>query len=503
MRLFSQALAKQIKIVDSLGVAKNQHSDSLRKDLEPAERTGDKGQSPSTPSVETPDTHSVHTGDKPQNFMSVLLNSLGLSRSHNTARRRAYGPQHLYEQGLERYFTIAILIIAVALGFATYAAMTETLPFENSSRMVVWLLNADLIVLLVLLFLTANRLIKLWNNRRKGVAGSQLQTRLIMIFSALAAVPAVLMMIFSAYFFHYGIQTWFSDQVRTAVNESQVVAEAYLAEHQQVIRADIMAMAQDLDRDAPRLLANPQGFQRFIATQIQFRNFSEAVVFSEGQDIITEAGRDETGESGRTNLTPPEVMTQAQDGSVVLMTAPNENRVRALVRLQNFEDAYLYVARPADPRVLARVDATRQAAARYQDLERTYSDLQIKSLLIFIVVALVLLLSAIWAGLILARQMTAPVTALIGAAERVRSGDLSVRVPEFETLDELDYLSRGFNRMTAQISAQREELIGANRQLDTRRRFIETVLAGVSAGIVGVDKSGVITIANQIGRAHV
>ena len=393
----------------------------------------------------------------------------------------------------ERYAAFSLFIVAIIFGAATYAAMAEIMPVENNSNLIIWLLNFDLVILLLLLSLTANRILSLWSKRKKGEAGSGLQTRLVLVFCVLAAVPAIIMTIFSAYFFHYGIQTWFSDRVKTAVIESQAVAEAYLDEHQSVIRADILAMAEDLNMNAEKLKENPEGFERYINTQIQFRNFLEAVVFSKGANIYAQAGP----EGLPINLSPEEVLKQAERGKVVLMTAPNEDRVRALVELENFENSYLYVARAADPTVLSRVDMTRAAAERYNDLEASYSDLQIKSLLIFIVVAMVLLLSAAWAGLVLARQMTDPVTALISAAERVRSGDLTVRVPEYDSLEELDYLARAFNRMTGQIATQRDELINANRQMDHRRRFTEAILSGVSVGVMGVDADNNVTIANQ------
>ncbi len=402
-------------------------------------------------------------------------------------------PKSSEKASWERLCAFFLILMAVIFAGATYAAMTEILPIENNSNLIIWLLNIDLIILLLLASVTAYRVMGLLANRRKGVAGSRLQTRLVLIFCVLAAIPAIIMTIFSAFFFHYGIQTWFSERVRTAVTESRAVAEAYLDEHQEVIRADILAMAEDLNKNAEKLKANPVGFERYIKTQVQFRNFSEAVVFNKGQNIFAQAGP----EGLPVNLSPEDVLKEAERGKVVLMTAPNEDRVRALVELQGFDNSYLYVARIADPMVLSRVNLTRAAAEHYEELQGNYSHLQIRSLMIFIVVAMVLLLAAAWAGMVLARHMTDPVTALIGAAERVRSGDLTVRVPEFENLDELDYLARAFNRMTDQIATQRDELISANRQMDHRRRFTEAILAGVSVGVMGVDANGLITIANQ------
>src|SRR5690606_16155659 len=131
-----------------------------------------------------------------------------------------------------------------------YAALTETPPFGNDPDTVIWLLNLDLVLMALLVGLIMRRFAKLLSGRRRGIAGSKLQMRLVVIFSIMAAAPAIIMAIFSTFFFHFGVQSWFSEQVRTAVNESQAVAVAYLEEHQQVIKADILAMSNDLDRQA-------------------------------------------------------------------------------------------------------------------------------------------------------------------------------------------------------------------------------------------------------------
>jgi two-component system nitrogen regulation sensor histidine kinase NtrY len=190
-------------------------------------------------------------------------------------------------------------------------------------------------------------------------------------------------------------------------------------------------------------------------------------------------------------------LSQAQDGEVVLMTGDTDDRVRALVKLNNFVDAYLYVGRMVDPLVLKHLADTKKAAHDYETLEGQRSGLQLTITLIFVVVAMLLLLAAIWFGLVFARQLVSPITALINASDRVSAGDMTARVPEFDRIDEFDVLARAFNRMTSQISEQREELISTNRQLDRRRRFTEAVLAGVSLGIVGVDAVGRVTLANN------
>src|SRR5262249_38641127 len=154
----------------------------------------------------------------------------------------------------------------------------------------------------------------------------------------------------------------------------------------------------------------------------------------------------------------------------------------------NFVDTYLFVGRPVEPKVLAHMETTQKAVNEYKQLEGKRFGLQVIISLVFVVVALLLLLAAVWFGLNFATRLVRPVSDLIGAANRVRAGDLAARVPEAEKEgdDELDLLSRAFNRMTSQLENQRGELVEANRQLDFRRRFTEAVLTGVSAGVLGL-----------------
>lgn len=182
--------------------------------------------------------------------------------------------------------SLFLVLAAIISSFATYAALTETPPFGNDPRTVITLLNIDLIFLLLLVALIAKRIVAIWSGRKRGIAGSHLHVRLVYIFSFLAAVPTIIMTVFSAFFFHFGVQTWFSEHVKTAINESLAVAESYLEEHQQVIRADTMAMAADLDRQADIFLAKPKALEAIMETQSQIRNLPEAIIFQKNGHVI-------------------------------------------------------------------------------------------------------------------------------------------------------------------------------------------------------------------------
>ncbi len=389
---------------------------------------------------------------------------------------------------------ILLVIASIISGFMTYAALSKTPPFGDNPDLVIWLLNIDLIILLLLVSLIAKRIVAVWSNKKKGVAGSHLHVRLVYIFSILVAVPTIVMTIFSVLLFHYGVQAWFSQRVQTAINESQAVAQSYLEEHKQVIRADTLAMASDIDRQSGRLVLNEKLFSKVIDTQSYIRNLSEAIVINRNGRVLARSSMSFTLEYELPNSYD---FKQADQGDVVLIVGDNRDRVRALVRLKTIPDTYLYVGRMIDPQVISHLNATELAVKDYKDLQLKNSGLQITVILIFVVVGLLLLLAAIWSGLLLARQLVNPIGELITAADRVRSGDLSSRLPNVRRLEEFEYLAKSFNRMTSQLQSQRDELVDANLQIDQRRRLIETVLSGVSSGVIGVDGRGLINLANN------
>ena len=396
--------------------------------------------------------------------------------------------------GLGRKSAFVLTVVALIFGFATYAALTGAAPFGPDPRLIRFLLLGDLVLLLALGAIVARNLVALWVERRRGSAGSRLHTRMAGLFSLVAVAPAILVALFSVLFFNLGIQGWFSDRVKATVRNSLAVAEAYMKEHRQNIRADALAMANDLNRAASLASRNPARFNRLVEVQVAVRSLSEALVFEASGRVLARSGLSFLLEFDKV---PPALLEKAASGEVVVLTPDNEDRVRALIRLDRFLNTYLIVGRAVESRVLNHLERTRRAVAAYERLEEERSGIEITFVLIFIVVALLLLLAAVWFGLSIATRIVRPVGSLVGAAERVRQGDFSARVAEGPEDDEIGTLSRAFNRMTSQLASQRSELVEANRQLDERRRFTEAVLAGVSAGVIGLDRTGRIDLPNR------
>ncbi len=394
--------------------------------------------------------------------------------------------------------TLAILLTAAALtsGIATYVSMSGFGAHGPNATATLVLLNIDLLIVLGLTALVGTRLLRLWRAHRAGTVGSRLHIRLVVLFGVIAMTPTLLIAIFSTLFFTFGVQTWFGDRVKTAVTESAAVARAYLAEHQQAIKADALAVAADVNRQWPQLSAgDPALRDSFLSTQAAFRGLTEAVIFTTDLQVIAKAGYTfalQTGEQ-----IPFQAIASANVGQVAVLTGQSSDRVRALVKLESFPATYLLVGRFVSSEVLARLSRTEEAVSEYLRLEGERSDLEVSFTMLFVVVALLLLMVSIWFGLSLATRLAKPIVDLIDAAERVRGGDLGVRVSEPDSTDEVSYLSRAFNRMTKRLSEQQTALRDTNAQLDERRRFTETVLEGVSAGVIGLDPAGNITLPNR------
>jgi two-component system nitrogen regulation sensor histidine kinase NtrY len=395
---------------------------------------------------------------------------------------------------LGRTLALVLAVAAALSAAATYTALKGLPPFDTRPHLDALFLLLNLVLVLPLFAIVAWRLVQVWAERRRGLAGSRLHVRFVLVFSLLAVIPTIIVAVFSYMLFSFGVQAWFSERVRTALSESLVVAEAYLHEHQQAIRADVTGMASDLNRDAAILSINPARLKQIVEAQAALRSLSEALVFDADGRILAR-----TGLSFALQLQPvPDwALQQARAGDVAILTSDNDDRVRALVRLDRFGDVYLYVGRFVDPMVIGHMQQTQRAVTQYEQLEGERSDYQIAFSMLFFGVGVLLLTGAVWFGLSFATRMARPISHLITAAERVRAGNLAARVPVGHGDEEFASLSRAFNRMTHQLETQRGELVEANRQLDQRRRFTETVLAGVSAGVIGLDQGGRINLPNR------
>ena len=389
---------------------------------------------------------------------------------------------------LGKMLTLLLAAGALALGIATFILLAQGVPRPN---LVFAMVLANMVVALLLGAALAGRLTRVWVERRRGSAGSQLHIRLVLLFSGVAVIPTIVVAVFATFFFHLGIQAWFNEPVRTALEESVQAARGYLEEHRNNIRADALGMANDLQRATSFLGRDASVFVQVLGSQTALRGLNEAVIFEpETGQVMASVGL-------ATDPPPSWATGLARAGDVAVLGSEDSTRVRAVVQMGTTPALMLMIGRPVDTGILDHMRRTDQAVAEYHRLDENRSGLQLTFAFIFALIAVLVLCAAALIGLVIANQIARPIGQLITATERVRAGDLAVRVPEATTGDEVAGLSRAFNRMTGQLAAQRNELMDAYSQIDSRRRFTEAVLSGVSAGVIGLDAQGRIELPNR------
>jgi two-component system nitrogen regulation sensor histidine kinase NtrY len=396
---------------------------------------------------------------------------------------------------LERKLAVVFVVLGVLSGSATFVVITGDLPVAGEPQTLLLLLMADLVLMLGLSALVARRLALIWIQSRRGLAGARLHGRLVALFSVVAVTPTIMVAVFSVMLFDLGLRAWFSERVSTAIHNSLAVAEAYTQEHLRTISNDALAISQVMNRRGAALIYNPLLLGQVLSQQSNVRSLTEAAVYDGSGQLL---GRATDFLLAFNPDLPDWAFSEARAGKVAIIGAEGGDHVRALIRLDLPADTFLFVGRLVDPRVVGHMDRTRGAVQLYSDIEGKRFGMEITFALIFVVVALLLLLAAVWVGLGIANHLTAPIGALIEAAGSVAGGDLSARVATRDSGDEIDSLSHAFNRMTGELQMQQGELIKANRLLDSGKEFIEAVLRGVSAGVLGLDSNGYINVANRV-----
>jgi len=397
---------------------------------------------------------------------------------------------------------IAFAVIALVLGLASYAVLTgQRAPATGfSPQTITLLLVANLLPLLALLLLIARRIAILFANRRAGRAGAQLHVRLVALFAALAAAPTILVVIFASLLFQFGVQFWFSDRAKTVLDNADRVAQAYVEENKSRILDDIVAMGVDVSSYSRDFGLASTGFQDGLAYQVAARNLSEAAVFGPGPNgpiVFADTGIDSRPNAERLAGVDLASVRIGEAKAVASAT----DRIEAVVRLNAPTPIFIYVSRKVEPRVLQQVARTQSALSDYKALTERSRALQWRFNLILIIVSLLIVAVSIWFAILLASRLVAPIGDLAEAAERVGGGDFDARVKVGGAGDEIGALARAFNSMTSQLKTQQSALITANTQSEMRRRLIEAVLSGVSAGVLSVDSDGVIRLANASAEA--
>ncbi|GAB5347534.1 Adaptive-response sensory-kinase SasA [Alteriqipengyuania sp. 357] len=394
---------------------------------------------------------------------------------------------------------------AVALAimvFATWTAFTGTAEGETSllpTQQVSILLVGTLLPAMALLVLLGRRLAL----RRAAGSTARLHVRLVFVFSLIAAVPTLLVAVFAAVLFQSGVDFWFSSSSRGLFENTNRLAEGFFQQNQLEVSQETRTMAGDMlyllqGRQAADLA--DRDFLEDYTYQMQAREISESAIlqaFDNGTvNTAVAIGLVEGNDPAKVG---ERAIPRLNEGETDVVYA-NEERIEAVTPIDRTAGIYLYNARNVEVLSFNNFQQATDIMAQYQQLTQRARALQLRFNLALFFVSLALVGFAVWFALRFADRQVEPLTDLVAAARKVGAGNFSLRIEGRTGADEIGLLNRAFNRMTAQLEAQTDDLMQANRQLEERRAFIEAVLESMSAGIVSIDRDGVIQLMNTSAR---
>jgi two-component system nitrogen regulation sensor histidine kinase NtrY len=405
------------------------------------------------------------------------------------------GPSALNPSDRAFWIGLSLVLLSLVSAFATYLILTGLTPITPRNEVVLTVLALNIALIIAMIALLTLQIIGLARAWRQRTPGARLHIRIVALFSIIAALPTLLLAIGATVTFSRSLDGWFATSTRAIVLSSSDVANAYLDEHGAVIRTDIVNMARDLDMAAASVAGDPARFQRLVMVQAGLRDLPAAyIIDGDGVPVI-----ETSADSQLPYVVPPmSALAQAASGQVaLLMPGANTHRVGAVAKLESYPGKYLYVMRGVSSKVIEHLRLTSQNVDEFNRLRKARGGLKIAHGLMYLMISMTAVLAAIWVGLWFAGRFVAPIRRLIGAAQDVSTGNLMVELPEKRGEGDLRRLSQTFNTMTRELKTQRDALVTANEQLLERRHFMEAVLSGVSAGVIGLDSQDRITLVSR------
>ena len=384
--------------------------------------------------------------------------------------------------------------IALASATATFLVLAGLTPISPVHEVVVTLLCVNAATGLLLVTIIGREVWAVVQARRRGRAGSRLHIQIVGLFAVIAAVPTILVSVVASTTLDRALDRFFATRMRAMIEQSVIVADAYVNEHAQAIRGDNLAMAIDLARAKPLFEQDHDRFQQLLTQEATGRGLSAALIIKNDGTTVERA---DVKMEQQIVLPSKQLLDQVTDAEPQVALIPEGDHVAAVVKLHDYDNMYLYVARLLDPHVVQQLRNTQESVTEYANLESRRLGIQVAFALMFAVIALIVLLSSAWIGLDFANRLVAPIRRLIGAANDVSTGNLQVQVPIYRSEGDLAHLGETFNKMTQELRTQHEDIVRARDLIDSRRRFTEAVLSGASAGVIGVNADGRLTILNR------
>lgn len=395
---------------------------------------------------------------------------------------------------LKRLLIPVVMTLALASAVATFLILMGLTSIVPTPEVVVITLAICGGAGLVLLAIIATEVWRILRARVKGRAAARLHVRIVGLFAVVAVVPALVVAVVASLTLDRSLDRWFATRTQDIVATAGSVAQAYVREHALSIRGDVLAMSKDLSRLKELYKNDPKKFREILTAQAALRNVPGAQIIERNLSVVQKADL----RTEREYLVPANIAINEAEGDQPIIYLPSDaDFVSAVVPLADFDDLFLYVARPIDPRVIGFLKVTSDTLNDYRELEERRFNVQLAFAIMYALITLIVLLSAMWMGINFSKWLVAPIRRLMWAADRVAAGNLDVQVPVHKAEGDLATLGATFNNMTAELKTQRNDIVRARDQIDSRRRFTEAVLAGVGAGVIGLDADERVTIANR------
>lgn len=413
------------------------------------------------------------------------------------------------------WIVLILLIPCLALTFyysqivAPGVEQPGSLLPTTSYAMVLLLLNLDLIGLVVLLLLLSRNLIKAYFERRHRLVGSGFRTKLIAAFIGFSLIPTVLLAFVASGLVNKAVDVWFSEQIEKVMKDSYEVARMQHAGHVALAVNSARAIGQELFREDMLIPEHRDLLIAAIARKRMEYGVAGIEVFSTKMETLTKV-LDPDVPSTALDLPISQLVLQVINGKQEF-TSVQEAQTGRLVRAgipvasgtrRGELEGVVVVETYVPESLLTKMEGIGRQYGEYKQIKAMKNPIKAGTYLFVAVVTVLILFSATWFGFYVARGITVPIQRLAEATEAVAQGDLSVQI-DAKATDEIGTLIDSFNRMTQdlQVSKSRLEeanltLRNTNRELDRRRAYIETVVDTIAAGLLSIDRNGMITTFN-------
>ena len=324
----------------------------------------------------------------------------------------------------------------------------ETLPYLN-----IYIVISSFFILALVVSISFIVFPIILRVRRKKI--STLNSKFTLYFISIALTPAILLGIIGLVLIEIGINDWFNDKIKNVINNSVFVAESYLEEHKETIKGDVYAMSNDLNNSSQVLIQDPAKLAIALRTQALIRSLPETYIINKDRDILFKAF------DNNISFYEPALSSfdRADSGEMIIMSSTKVNKVYALIKLNNFDQYYLYAGRSMDGNVISALNDTVSAKNEYTFLEISRDKISLIFILLYVMVSLILILISIIIGIKFADRIVKPISSIITATNNISKGLYDDKIKKNNDYIELNRLADSFNKMSGDIIKQRNQII--------------------------------------------